>query len=156
MTDQTTPPVTLDIEVDEVHDKQTIVTWRGTKGHDGRVEFAVYNAVAAMHEGRQVLRRGDLVFGGLMESSGCIDIQTGAMHLCSFPDLQHVMQLLGHVYVRGFELMGIEPSRTVDPEGYAVFQLAKQAREAERVQALIDKSVAELRHGGISTIGVKA
>ena len=161
MTEETAQPypaVTLDIAEDELLNGELIV-WRGTQdtpNEAGRVDFEVFALAVGIHEGRQLARRGERLITGTMDSTGCADIDLGTLHLCQFAEWQRVMRMLGHIYVRAFDLMGCEPSKATDPQGHAVLQAAKRAREADRVQSLIDKAVADIQSGGIASIPTKA
>ena len=158
MTDETPPRIELDIQVEELLNGE-LITWSGTRdtpNEHGRVDFEVFALEIGHHENRQVARRGDRLITGTMDATGCADVELGTLHLCQFPEWQRVMRVLGHIYVRAFDLMGCEPDQKTDPQGFAVLQLAKRAREADRVQSLIDKAVADIQSGGIASIPAKA
>lgn len=154
----TPPPVAIDIELDEIVD-QKIILWRGSTAAgelDGEVTFEVFAADEAIVDGHRALRRGARLITGTMRSTGCADVHVEPMHLCAFDEWQSVMRVLGHLYVRSWDLMRADPDIQTDPQGYGVLQMAKQAREADRVQGLIDKAVADVQTNGIASIPVKA
>ena len=147
----TEPPQTIELQIqqDEILEAEVIL-WRGmapTADAKGYLEIEVYNLVTGVHEGRQVGARGPRILTGRMDSTGCVTLTFDQVHWCTFAEWQRCMQLLGHIYIRAFDLMGAEPDPQIDPGGAAVYRMALEARKEARVQAAIDQAVADIHAG---------
>jgi hypothetical protein len=75
----------------------------------------------------------ELYLRGYVRWDGCSEIRFGDYHWCGWKDWRKHMELLSHLYLRAFELMGVEPNEHCDAEGLAVYRAAVAARDgAER------------------------
>lgn len=101
--------------------------------HEACAEFEVRDLdVTEDSAGRISLPSDELYLRGYVRW----DVQTirfGDYHWCGWKDWRKHMELLSHLYLRAFELMGVEPNEHCDAEGLAVYRAAVAARDgAER------------------------
>lgn len=77
----------------------------------------------------------DIYLGGFVRGDGCAEIlMRDPVHWCGWKDWRKHMQLLGHLFITAFDLMGREPE---DAEGLSVFQGAVADRAWNRYQVLL-------------------
>ncbi len=137
-----------DVEIDIVIEDQTIgelTVWRGCKDtgkRDGYVDFWVHRRGVEVVAGKQISVVGDLLLKGRLDATGCAQITFEPVHWCQLIEWQRHMQVLGHLYIRAFELMGTEPQAD-DGHGRSEFAKAMAGQAMQRAQA-----------GGVRTIGL--
>jgi hypothetical protein len=110
--------------------------------HKGAAQFEVHELDVTGNDGRRESTPAEAVYlRGFVKSDGCTEIALnparpaadfGDVHWCGFKDWQRFMSLLGHLYLRAFDLMGCEPDEHSDAEGRAVYRAAVAAREGDR------------------------
>lgn len=143
-TDQSTIKIEIDIQVEDATLGELIV-WRGCKDkgkRDGYVDFWVHQQRTEVIAGRAQGIVGDLLMKGRVDAKGCAAITFEPMHWCQLIEWQRHMQVLANIYLRSFELMGVEPQAD-DEHGRASFRAAMAQRQL-RLAA----------DGGLRTIGL--
>lgn len=114
--------------------------------HDGCANFEVRALeVSGESVSPPVSEPSDEVYlRGFVRWDGCSEIRfapdqsetcLGDYHWCGWNDWRAHMQLLGHLYVAAFELMGCEPNEHLDPGGLQVYRAAVAARDATEPKA---------------------
>lgn len=118
--------------------------------HQGAAQFEVHELDVTAEGGRRESTPAEAVYlRGFVKWDGCTEIALnparppehyGDVHWCGFKDWQRFMSLLGHLYLRAFELMGREPDGHSDAEGLKVYRAAVAARESgQRLAAYTER-----------------
>jgi hypothetical protein len=143
-----TPNVEPDIQTTDTTHGGEIIHWRGMKDtgvRDGCLEFEVYQRRIEIMQGRQTSVAGPRLMVGSIKANGCTTIQFDKVHWCLLVEFQRHMQVLGHIYVRAWDLMGTMPPGD-DEHGVATYAAAVAARTM--------RQAADAAGEGVRTIGV--
>lgn len=135
MTDDTPPIIELDIQIEEQTTGELFV-WRGcrdTGKGDGYVDVWVHARQTEVAEGRQVFLVGELLLKGRVAASGLAELTFEPVAWRALIEWQRHMQVLGNLYVRAFELLGVAPPAS-DQHGRAAFASAMADRELRRAR----------------------
>jgi hypothetical protein len=141
---QETEQITVDIEVEDATLGELIV-WRGCKDKgkcDGYVDFWVHHRRTEILAGQAQAFIGDLIMKGRVDAKGRATISFEPACWSQLIEWQRHMQVLGNIYLRSFELIGVEPAAD-DEHGRASFRAAMAQRQLRLAQ-----------DGGQRTIGL--
>lgn len=140
MTDDT-PDVQPDIEITDPTLLEEI-RWRGMKDtgiRDGYLDLEVYRRTIEIVDGRQVGVPKERTIHGTIRADGTASLQFDPVTWTQLAEWQRHMQVLGNLYVRAWDLMGVPPPG-YDEHGvatYATAVAARALREAnDRVQTI--------------------
>lgn len=140
-----TPDVEHNIKTTDTTHGGELIHWRGCKDtgtRDGYVEFEVYQRRIEIVSGHQTSVAGARLMTGHYKADGCADIQFDPVHWCLLVEFQRHMQVLGNIFVRAWDLMGVLPP-VDDEHGRATYAAAVATR-----------TMRQAADGGAKTIGV--